>query len=891
MDMQQGNIPQSPSNSSINNNSNKVDINTDTFQKIALGTEKEGTIEDSSIKNKTASTPVQKILNGDEKSAKQELLQNFISKVAGAEKDIMLSSDKGKKDAELINDFKLLFGEDAMKEDEVTITSQARMARMSDGLNQSQAVAALKTEKTEQDKKGEADKTEELEESVFEEKSGIREKLQGEKTLKSKSMENRQQEYEKSQNANYMEEEFDQEGGNKNKKDQQEIIEDDDVVSLNKIKQKAIEDANEDLTMSENENTELDELDIDEMKEKKLQENMKKINVESRKEDVRDAFDKNRVTSVQAVQGVAQHNKKNKEDELSDFEKKLFEDKTGIKDKLTSLKDSEIKRTEDKIRSSDDSQSYIEKDLTDQDRDGKNKNIYELSEEEDSNITLDKIKQKAIEDVEEAIDEEIFSDEEIEKVESQDDIIKETKVEQLANIDNFRELNINNKTEETISLERTAQDFKETKTEDPSKKREMITKYTENYRHYLMQPKKEFHLLIKNEEDLLKELGMTTRQIKDMQLLIKKNIKQEIRDKIENAIVQKQLSVNNKIDALTADTKLNKFTDYFVTNLLLGGQDFGGFDESFQNMVNKAMYLASKDLANFSVEEMESFVSQESMDPTKTKLDKIKDFEARVNELNSITNNPKITEEWAQTAMETFMKDYGLAREKINVPADSAGQGVNVMSGESGSSDQREQKRQHHDYEFDEKDEKDIFLNRLRALYLQKALNPGIRTALKTEFKIRKLKNGLLRMGVFTDLLNERIEKEAEEIAKERTMEMLEEALEEKATLYELKGNTFNLLENKIKSILKNADKLGLEISKDKFNKLRDEINYKIYEITKKQMELIEVRLSEDDFPSLVLKYREMKKLIERLKEESHIDDDTNVINERFHNISIVESA
>ena len=732
--MEQGSLSQtqSISTSAINSNS-KIDVNTDTLQKLVLGAQEEAADQtkgaDDSAKSKETVSPLQHLLKGNEKEAKQELLKDFIHKVAGAERDILFSSDKGKS-VDLMGELKLLFGKDSMSNDEVKLSSQAKLLNMTDTVVQSQAVSALRKEMTKEDDSKKADKLEKLEKKIFEEKAGIREKLIPERTDKSQTKEDIEKRIENFDKEKYSEQDQDQDNSGKNRQNQQEVIDDNDTLAIAMLKKQVRAEVEESV--------------------------------------------------------------------------------------------------------------------------------------EDDNVV-----------------------DEIEEVDAPDTQQKEGKITQV-NVISERIISSDKETSDSEKIQKTRQEAS-TSAEAPPAKEELISKYTEHYRKYLMLPSKDLDGLMKNEEQLLKEFGLTSRQIKDVQQAVKKVIKQEIRGKIEDAIIQKQLSVGNKMDSLTADTRLNKFTDYFVSNLLLGGQDFGGFDDNFQGMVNKAMYFASKNLANFSVEEMEHFVTHESLDPSKTKTDKIKDFEVKVNELNSITNNPKVTEEWAQTAMEVFMKDYGLAKEKINLPEQTTGTAVNIMSGGAGFG-QGNQQKQKHGYEFDSKDEKDIFLNRLRALYLQRALNPGMSTSLKTEFKMRKLKNGLMRMGVFTEVLNEQVQKEATEIAKDRTMDMLREALEERASLYDLKGSAYDLLENKIKGVLKNADKLGLEISSEEFNKIRDEINYKMLETTKKQMELMEVRLSEFDFPQLVLKYREMQKLVDRLKNESGIQDD-HVGNERFHNITITESA
>ena len=426
-------------------------------------------------------------------------------------------------------------------------------------------------------------------------------------------------------------------------------------------------------------------------------------------------------------------------------------------------------------------------------------------------------------------------------------------------------------------------------------KEEAVADYTDNFRKYLLNPKKDLVGVADEEQKLQKDFGVTSRQLKDIQMAVKKSIKANIRDTIKDAILNKQLTMLNKFDNVTADTKLNNFTEYFVNNMLLGGTEFGNFDDNFQGLINRAMYHASKDLADFAIDELQDFVTSKSIDPNTSKEDRIRTFENKVNDLNAITNNPKITEEWAQTAMEGFMKNFGLSKDEMPQGAgEQTGLSVNVQTGDTGSGGQQQPKeRQLTGYEYDQKDERAILINRLRALYLQQALQPGMINSLQTEFKIRKLKNGLYKLGIYTDVLNQNVKEEAEEQAKDRLRDMLKEALHERASLYDLKGPAYDLVEAKIKGVLKDGEKVGFKISGKEFDSYRDEANKRMYEITKKESEMIGVRLSDADLPQLVVRHREMEKLMKRLKEESNIQDNSEPAqnNEMFRKMTVVETA
>ena len=83
---------------------------------------------------------------------------------------------------------------------------------------------------------------------------------------------------------------------------------------------------------------------------------------------------------------------------------------------------------------------------------------------------------------------------------------------------------------------------------------------------------------------------------------------------------------------------------------------------------------------------------------------------------------------------------------------------------------------------------------------------------------------------------------------------------------------------------------MGITIDKLGFDKLRDESNYRMFEITRKEVEMIGVRLADVDLPQLVVKHREMQRLLSRLKEESNIADDL-PSDERLSLMTVVETA
>jgi len=174
-------------------------------------------------------------------------------------------------------------------------------------------------------------------------------------------------------------------------------------------------------------------------------------------------------------------------------------------------------------------------------------------------------------------------------------------------------------------------------------------------------------------------------------------------------------------------------------------------------------------------------------------------------------------------------------------------------------------------YEFSKEDEKDLFINRLRAIYMHRAISGDMATVLSTYFKVTKLKNGLIKLGVSSDEFKD-IEKEGIAAARLRLVDMLSSALEERGTLYELAGPAFKLVEQKIKGILSNLKRLGWEIDETEFNSLRDSANIKVFDAAKDEFLSLEYRVKGAQNPNLEKRLSLILKLMKRLKVESHLD-------------------
>jgi hypothetical protein len=180
-------------------------------------------------------------------------------------------------------------------------------------------------------------------------------------------------------------------------------------------------------------------------------------------------------------------------------------------------------------------------------------------------------------------------------------------------------------------------------------------------------------------------------------------------------------------------------------------------------------------------------------------------------------------------------------------------------------------RRERNPYECTVKDENSILINRLRAIYLRRAVQGDLWTQLSTEFSVRKLRNGLFRLGIWTKELDEKIKEEAAILAVEKSREMLQESLLERATLYEMAGPAHQMIQARIKGLLKNLEKLGSPLSTEEFNRLRDDANVKVCQLAQKELaDVVEKARTAPD-PYLQQKAGLLKKLLQRIASETNL--------------------
>ena len=157
----------------------------------------------------------------------------------------------------------------------------------------------------------------------------------------------------------------------------------------------------------------------------------------------------------------------------------------------------------------------------------------------------------------------------------------------------------------------------------------------------------------------------------------------------------------------------------------------------------------------------------------------------------------------------------------------------------------------------------------MRAIYLRRAMHGDLRSVVETQFKMIKLKNGLIRLGLsnFTE-----VEAEGKALARVKLFEMLREAFEERATYAKLSGAAWKMTERKIKTVLSNLERVGISLSDTELNLVRDKANVKLYREAEHELGLINTAIeARGERSYLTSKKKLVVGILERIASESEL--------------------
>ncbi|MBN2058441.1 MAG: hypothetical protein JW782_06580 [Candidatus Saganbacteria bacterium] len=395
------------------------------------------------------------------------------------------------------------------------------------------------------------------------------------------------------------------------------------------------------------------------------------------------------------------------------------------------------------------------------------------------------------------------------------------------------------------------QEAQEGKTEEASPERTAgdIKEYIGAYSQSLVSGGAETKRKLEQIEDrLLKEDGVSLKDIKSLKVQVANSMRGEIARQVKDAYLKQVLAKSKSMEFLVAKRETQGTLHFAERQANLGGFGFGGYKGGLQGTVNEAKNEVGELLRDFVDDALRGEVVKKAVSNEAGQTEK------EIAEMLKLGQKVGFDLEQFASNLPKLREDLGL-NQVISFEFAGAGQ-------EAGSDQQRQ-----HQYQYTVEEEKEILTDKLRALYMQRAVFGDVRTVLETQFKMIKTKNGLIKLGVKNF---DQVEKEASACAKIKLMDMLCEAFEERATYAKLKGEAWKMTERKIKTVLRNLEKLGLELSQTELDQVRDKANEKLFREAEHEYSLIQAAIEANgEIAYYTAKRKKVAGILERLAQES----------------------
>ena len=402
--------------------------------------------------------------------------------------------------------------------------------------------------------------------------------------------------------------------------------------------------------------------------------------------------------------------------------------------------------------------------------------------------------------------------------------------------------------------------------------KETVQQYSAAYAQFALVSSPEAKEKLDDAKDKLKKKGFSEKEIVSLGKAVKRSFRNEFVTEIQNSFIQHMFSPKNTFQFVVTSKNLNN-----AFGEAIKGEKLSGISNDPQT-INDEM----KRIAETSHEEIKDFINHAVESRLMERHITGKDNRLEVKKLVELGYKVGFNFDSFLKTWEKKKFDLGLfimEVEKAN-KAENAGE-ISIGEVSAGGVNDK------HGYEMTKDEEKELLINQLRAEYLKKAITGDPFAVFSFSPKIRKLKNGLIKLGLETEAFN-RIEKEAKVLARYRTLEMLRGSFIERSTYYELAGPAYNLLNNKIKGLVSNLKSLDMNLTKEELETLRDDANRQMHDHTIIELKSATAILDSHDSPVIEEKVPLMVKLIQRLREESGfshgVGEDLNEVMFRHNN-------
>jgi len=381
-----------------------------------------------------------------------------------------------------------------------------------------------------------------------------------------------------------------------------------------------------------------------------------------------------------------------------------------------------------------------------------------------------------------------------------------------------------------------------------------VREYLKSYTSFLVNGSSEVKKEVdKLEQKLLKEGKIKVKDLNSFRSKAAKSVRGEVLKQIKSAFY-KELFAQGKLEQAFAKHGTQKALDWAFFNKKIGGYDFGGEHGSLEGAKDEAVAQVKQETQDYVQDELSKTFAKKHLAEGEGK--DLKNVEKEIGNLLKLAAKSGFNIEGFVKNIPKMMDEQGM------LPV------INYEMAPGASMDQGDERGREYQYNPDE--EKDILMEKLRVLYMKRAIFGDWKTSLEVSVRMVRTKNGLVKLGLKMDDFSQ-LQKEGKELAKLKLVQMLREAFEERATYGKLSGPAWKMTEKKIKTIFRNLVKLGLKFDDNNIGYLRDKANQKMFAEAEHELNIIESALEVRETAYLMSKRKTVLLILERLSEESDI--------------------
>jgi hypothetical protein len=163
--------------------------------------------------------------------------------------------------------------------------------------------------------------------------------------------------------------------------------------------------------------------------------------------------------------------------------------------------------------------------------------------------------------------------------------------------------------------------------------------------------------------------------------------------------------------------------------------------------------------------------------------------------------------------------------------------------------------------------------DKLRYMYMMQALHPSLRNKIELHFKMKKCRNGMIKLGIHTDEKEDRLKKQGHFLAAKQFMEELALIFKEEATLPDSVCSAYKVLRKKKSFILNQLRKIDHAPSLSELNRIKTNMYHEIYGLIKEELLQLENVSELKNYVHITRKIKHLKSVIERIRTEVIIYD------------------